>query len=406
MAKINRNYLKLQDSYLFSTIRQKVDDYQRNNPEKKILRLGIGDVTLPLAPAVIEALHAAVQEQTDTNTFRGYAPELGYDFLRKVIHDIDFKARGAAVDEDEIIVSDGAKSDAANIQEIFSTDSIVAVGDPVYPVYVDSNIMAGRLDQFDEASGTWNNLIYLPANAENNFVPALPSTVPDLIYLCFPNNPTGTVLTKDELQKWVDYANENHSVIIFDAAYERYITDSAIPHSIYECDGARTCAIEMRSFSKSSGFTGLRLGYTVVPKDLIIDGVSLHKLWSRRQSSKFNGAPYIIQKAGEATYSPEGQKQVQAQVDYYMENARIIRDGLQAIGFDVFGGVNAPYIWLKTPNSMSSWDFFDLLLEQVQIVGTPGAGFGPSGEGYLRLSAFGQKETVLEAVERIKTLKI
>ena len=404
MVKVNENYLKLQGSYLFSTIAKKVNAYAASNPDKKIIRLGIGDVTLPLAPVVTDALQKAVEEMGDQKTFRGYAPDLGYDFLRNAIVTNDYRARGCEIEADEIFVSDGAKSDSGNIQEIFALDNRIAVCDPVYPVYVDTNVMAGRTGVFDAATGKWSDVIYMPCTAENGFVPELPASVPDLIYLCFPNNPTGSAITKDRLQEWVDYANKNGAVILYDAAYEAYISEENIPHSIYECEGARTCAIELHSFSKNAGFTGVRLGYTVVPKDLIRGGVALNGLWARRHGTKYNGAPYIVQRAGESVYSPEGKKQLADHVAYYMKNAAYIREGLSDAGYTVYGGVNAPYIWLKAPNGMSSWEFFDYLLEKANIVGTPGSGFGPSGETYFRLTAFGQYENTVEAIERIKKL--
>ena len=404
MFKLNDNYLKLPGSYLFSTIGKKVKAYSEANPDKKIIRLGIGDVTQPLAPAIIKALHSAVDEMADAKTFRGYAPDLGYEFLRNAIADNDYKARGCDIDADEIFVSDGAKSDSANIQEILSLDNKIAVCDPVYPVYVDSNVMAGRTGSYDAAAQTWSDVIYMPCNAENNFVPELPKETPDVIYLCYPNNPTGTTLTKDQLQVWVDYANKVGALIIYDAAYEAYISEDNVPHTIYECEGARNCAIELRSFSKNAGFTGVRLGFTVIPKDIRCGDVMLHSLWARRHGTKYNGAPYIVQRAGEAVYSAEGKAELKEQVAYYMKNAKTIKDGLAAAGYTVFGGVNAPYIWLKTPDNMSSWDFFDYLLEKVNIVGTPGSGFGPSGEGYFRLTAFGSYENTVEALERIKNM--
>ena len=404
MVKVNENYLKLQGSYLFSTIAKKVNAYAAANPDKKIIRLGIGDVTLPLAPAVTDALQKAVKEMGEQETFRGYAPDLGYEFLRNAISENDYRARGCEINPDEIFVSDGAKSDSGNIQEIFALDNRIAVCDPVYPVYVDTNVMAGRAGEFDEKSGRWSEVIYMPCTAENGFVPELPTTVPDLIYLCFPNNPTGSSITKDRLQEWVHYANKYGSIIIYDAAYEAYISEENVPHSIYECEGARTCAIELHSFSKNAGFTGVRLGYTVVPKDLIRGGVALHSLWARRHGTKYNGAPYIVQRAGEAVYSPEGKKQLADQVAYYMKNAAYIRQGLSDAGYTVYGGVNAPYIWLKAPNGMTSWEFFDYLLETANIVGTPGSGFGPSGETYFRLTAFGQYENTVEAIERIRKM--
>ena len=404
MFKLNDNYLKLPGSYLFSTIGKKVKAYSDEHPDKKIIRLGIGDVTQPLAPAIIKALHGAVDEMADAKTFRGYAPDLGYEFLRNAIAENDYKSRGCDIASDEIFVSDGAKSDSANIQEILSLDNKIAVCDPVYPVYVDSNVMAGRTGTYDAAAQTWSDVIYMPCNAENNFVPELPKETPDVIYLCYPNNPTGTTLTKAQLQVWVDYANKVGALIIYDAAYEAYISEDDVPHTIYECEGARNCAIELRSFSKNAGFTGVRLGFTVIPKDIKCDDVMLHSLWARRHGTKYNGAPYIVQRAGEAVYSAEGKAELKEQVAYYMKNAKTIKEGLAAAGYTVFGGVNAPYIWLKTPDNMSSWDFFDYLLENVNIVGTPGSGFGPSGEGYFRLTAFGSYENTVEALERIKNM--
>ena len=401
MYKINDNYLKLPGSYLFSTIAKKVNAYTAANPDKKVIRLGIGDVTLPLAPAVIDAMHKAVDEMAHAETFHGYAPDLGYEFLRSAIVENDYKARGVDIAIDEIFVSDGAKSDSGNIGDIFAQNNRIAVCDPVYPVYVDTNAMAGRTGDYVKEKEAWSNVIYMPCTAENNFVPELPKETPDIIYICCPNNPTGTTLNKDQLQKWVDFALTKGSVIIYDAAYEAYISEDDVPHSIYECDGAKKCAIEMRSFSKNAGFTGTRLGFTVIPKELTCDGVSLNSLWARRHGTKFNGAPYIIQRAGEAVYSPEGKKQTKEQIAYYMNNAKIIREGLTNAGYTVFGGVNAPYIWVKTPDDMTSWDFFDYLLENLNIVGTPGSGFGPSGEGYFRLTAFGSLENTKEAMDRI-----
>ena len=404
MYQINENYQKLPGSYLFSTIAKKVNAFTQANPDKNIIRLGIGDVTQPIAPAIIEALHKAVDEMADPATFHGYAPDLGYDFLRNAIVKNDYQARGCAIEADEIFVSDGAKSDSGNIQEIFGPDCRIAVGDPVYPVYVDTNVMAGRTGTYDPKTETWSNVIYMPCTAENGFVPELPKEVPDMIYLCFPNNPTGAAITKDELQKWVDYANEVGAVIIYDAAYEAYISEKEVPHSIYECDGARTCAIEIRSFSKNAGFTGVRLSATVIPKDVKSGDVMLHSLWARRHGTKFNGTSYIIQKAGEAVYSDAGKEQLSAQVAYYMNNAKVIKEGLKDAGYNVSGGVNAPYIWLETPKGMTSWDFFDYLLDKANVVGTPGSGFGPSGEGYFRLTAFGTYENTVAAIERIKKM--
>ena len=405
MFQVNENYLKLPGSYLFSTIGKKVSAYAAAHPEETVIRLGIGDVTQPLPTVVIEALHKAVDEMGNASTFHGYAPDLGYEFLRKAISENDFQARGCQITPDEIFVSDGAKSDSANIQEIFAADSRIAVCDPVYPVYVDSNVMAGRTGTYDAAAETWSDVIYMPCTAENGFVPELPKERPDLIYLCFPNNPTGETLTKAQLQEWVDYANREGCVIIFDAAYEAYISQEDIPHSIYECEGAQTCAIELRSFSKNAGFTGLRLAYTVVPKALKDqNGTSLNALWARRHGTKYNGAPYIVQRAGEAVYTPEGQAQVREMVGKYMKNASYILNGLKEAGYEVYGGVNSPYVWLRTPDQMTSWEFFDYLLENAHVVGTPGSGFGPSGEHYFRLTAFGTWENTVKAVDRIKAL--
>ncbi len=404
MVRVNDNYLKLPGSYLFSTIGKKVREYKAQHPEADIISLGIGDVTQPIAPAVISALHTAVDEMARAESFRGYAPDLGYDFLREAIAENDYRARGCEISADEIFVSDGAKCDCGNIQEIFSADCRIAVCDPVYPVYVDSNVMAGRTGDYDAAAGRFRNVIYLPCTAENGFSPDLPSEVPDLIYLCFPNNPTGAVISKARLQEWVDYAKGNGAVILYDAAYEAYISEPDIPHSIYECDGARDCAIEFRSFSKTAGFTGLRLGFTVIPKDLKADGVSLWSLWARRHGTKYNGAPYIIQRAGEAVYSEAGRQQIRSQIAYYMDNAHYIYNGLKEAGYEVSGGINAPYIWLRTPDELTSWEFFDRLLTRANVVGTPGSGFGPGGEHYFRLSAFGSHENTAEAVKRIKKM--
>lgn len=413
MFKINENYLKLPGSYLFSDIAKKVKQFTIENPDKEIIRLGIGDVTLPLAPAVIEALHKAADEMASKETFKGYAPDLGYEFLRNAIIEHDFKRRDVTLSIDEIFVSDGAKSDSGNIGDIFGIDNKIAVCDPVYPVYVDTNAMAGRAGNYNQELGKWDKVIYMPCTEETNFAPQLPQkadsdNIPDIIYLCFPNNPTGATITKDELQTWVDYANEVGAVIIYDAAYEAYITEENVPHSIYECEGAKTCAIELRSFSKNAGFTGTRLGYTVVPKELTskVNGqeISLNSLWARRHGTKFNGAPYMIQAAGAAVYTAEGQQQTKEQIDYYMNNAKVIRDGLTSAGYTVSGGINAPYIWLKTPNQMTSWQFFDYLLKEANVVGTPGSGFGPSGEGYFRLTAFGTYENTIKAIDRIKKL--
>ena len=390
--KVNKEYLNLSDNYLFSEIAARVKKFAAEHPDKEIIRLGIGDVTKPIAAPIIDALKIATDEMSHAESFRGYAPDKGYEFLRNAISEWDYKRRGCDINPDEIFVSDGAKSDCGNIQEIFDRDNIVAVSDPVYPVYADTNIMAGR------------KIVYMPCTKENGFVPELPTEKADIIYLCFPNNPTGGVITTDNLQKFVDYAKTNDSVIIYDAAYEAYISTPDIPHSIYECEGAKEVAIELHSFSKNAGFTGLRLGYTVVPKELVREGVSLNALWSRRHATKYNGAPYIIQRAGEAVYSEAGRAAVAAQVAEYMENAHTIRDSLSSLGYEVYGGKDAPYIWLKTPGNMSGWEFFDFLLTKAGVVGTPGEGFGKCGAGYFRLTAFGSYEDTKKALERIKTL--
>ena len=404
MFKVNEDYLKLPGSYLFSTIGKKVAAYSAANPDKSIIRLGIGDVTQPLATAIIDALHGAVDEMAHAETFHGYAPDLGYEFLRTAMAKNDYQDRGCDIKADEIFISDGAKGDSGNIQEIFAKDNKIAVCDPVYPVYVDTNVMAGRTGTYDPKTETWSDVIYMPCTKETNFAPELPKETPDIIYLCFPNNPTGSTITKDQLQEWVDYANKVGAVIIYDAAYEAYISEDNVPHTIYECEGARTCAIELRSFSKNAGFTGVRLGATVIPKDIKQGDVMLHSLWARRHGTKYNGAPYIVQKAGEAVYSEAGKVQLKEQVAYYMNNAKVIYEGLKSAGYNVSGGVNAPYIWLQTPDKMTSWEFFDYLLENANVVGTPGSGFGPSGEGYFRLTAFGSYENTVAAIERIKAL--
>lgn len=404
MVKINENYLKLPGSYLFSTIGRKVREYKESHPDKDVISLGIGDVTLPLPKAVIGAMHKAVDEMADKETFRGYGPEQGYDFLREAIAENDYRARGIDIGPDDIFVSDGAKSDSGNIGDIFSIDNVVAVCDPVYPVYVDTNAMAGRAGDYDEKAGLWTNIVYMPCLEENGFLPKLPERRPDIIYLCFPNNPSGATATKAELKEWVDYARENGAIIFFDAAYEAYITEADVPHSIYEIEGAKSCAIEFRSFSKNAGFTGTRCAFTVIPDGLEIGGVSVKSLWNRRHTTKFNGVPYIVQRGAEAVYSPEGKKQTKALVDYYLKNARYIKDELAAAGFSVSGGVNSPYVWLKTPEGMTSWEFFDELLTKANVVGTPGSGFGPSGEGYFRLTGFGSAENTVEAIKRIKAV--
>lgn len=406
MIRINENYLKLPGSYLFSEIAGRIRKYNENNPELDLIRLGIGDVTRPLAPSVVEALHRAVDDEAAAESFHGYGPEAGYEFLRSKISEEHYGRLGVKIAVDEIFVGDGAKSDTGNIGDIFAADSTVAVCDPVYPVYVDTNAMAGRAGDFRQADGRWSRLTYLPCTAENNFVPELPSAgeaAPELIYLCFPNNPTGSVITREQLGLWVDYARKNGSIILYDAAYEAYITED-LPHSIFEIEGARECAIEFCSFSKLAGFTGIRLGYTVIPREIKVDGTSLNSLWSRRQSTKFNGASYLTQRAGEAVFSVQGQKEVRETIAYYQANARTIYSGLSKLGWQVYGAVNAPYIWLKTPDNMGSWEFFDYLLERAGIAGTPGSGFGPCGEGYFRLTAFGTAEKTEEAVARITTL--
>lgn len=402
MAKINENFLKLPGGYLFPEIGRRVRAFSAENPPMPLIRLGIGDVTLPLAPVVVEAMAKATAEMGVKETFRGYCEETcgAYDFLRFAIRD-SYKARGVDIDDDEIFVSDGAKSDCGNIGDIFSVDNVVAVCDPVYPVYVDTNAMAGRAGDYDGEK--WTKLIYLPCTAENGFFPALPEgKAPDLIYICSPNNPTGTAATKEQLKLWVDYANAHGSVILFDSAYEAFITTPGVPHSIFEIEGAKTCAIEFRSFSKTAGFTGNRCAYTVIPKALERDGASLNKIWNRRQGTKFNGVPYVIQRAAEAVLTPEGQAQCQTSIAYYLNNAKVIRQGLESAGLTVYGGVDAPYIWARTPDGVGSWEFFDKLLKQACVVTTPGAGFGPSGEGYIRLTAFGDAAATQEAVERIK----
>ena len=399
---INQNYLKLPGSYLFATIGRKVKEYSEANPDKSIVRLGIGDVSLPLAPAVVKAMHEAADLMG--REVKGYPDYEGYDFLRETIVEHDYRTRGTDISSDEIFVNDGAKCDSADLGDIFSLDCKVAVCDPVYPVYVDSNALVGRAGDYLTETGRWSNLIYMPCYASNNFVPEFPTENPDLIYLCFPNNPTGAALTKAQLQEWVDYANKIGAVIIFDAAYEAYISEEDVPHTIYECEGAKTCAIEMRSFSKNAGFTGTRLGFTVIPKELVRDGVSLHTLWTKHQETKMNGVSYIVQAAGAAVYTPEGKAETNAQVAFYMKNAQIIRNSLADLGYTVSGGVNSPYVWLKTPGSMTSWEFFDYLLENANVVGTPGSGFGSCGEGYFRLTGFGSRENTEEALRRIRAL--
>lgn len=406
MALVNEHFLKLQKNYLFADIAKRVNAYKLSHPGVNVISLGIGDVTQPLCPAVIDAMHKAVDEMAHKETFRGYGPERGYDFLREAIIKNDFQPRGIHFDLNEIFINDGAKSDTGNIGDIVRWDNSVGLTDPVYPVYVDSNAMIGRSGVFE--NNRWSNITYLPATEENNFTPQLPDHRVDMIYLCYPNNPTGTVLTKQELKKWVDFALKNDAIIFYDAAYEAYITEDDIPHSIYEIRGARRCAIEFHSYSKTAGFTGVRCGYTVIPKEVTastLDGklrVELNQLWDRRQCTKFNGTSYITQRAAEAIYTKEGRQQVKATIDYYMENARLMRNELTDMGFAVYGGVNAPYLWVKTPNGETSWKFFDSLLHGAGIICTPGVGFGPSGEGYFRLTAFGDRDNCIEAMRRIR----
>ena len=410
MIKINENFLELQESYLFATIAKKVAEYSKENPDKKIIKLGIGDVTRPIPDAVLEAMHKAVDEQAHTETFRGYGPEQGYDFLREKIKEYDYKTRGVDIDISEIFVSDGAKCDCGNIVDIFAKDNKVAITDPVYPVYLDTNVMAGRSGKYDKESGKYKNIVYIPATSENNFVPQLPKEKVDMIYLCYPNNPTGTTLTKAQLAEWVKYAKKNKAIILFDAAYEAFISDENVPHTIYEIEGAKEVAIEFRSYSKTAGFTGIRCAYIVIPKELkgyteSGEEVELNKLWNRRHCTKFNGVSYVTQRAAEAIYTEEGKRQVRENINYYKENAKIIKQGLEEAGYTVYGGTNSPYVWLKLPDGMKSWDFFDKLLSEANVVGTPGVGFGTSGEGYFRLTGFGTKENTKEAIERIKNMK-
>lgn len=409
MSNINENFLELQESYLFSTIAKKVAKFTEENPNKKVIKLGIGDVTRPIVPACVEAMHKAVEEMGTLEGFRGYGPEQGYDFLRNAILENEYKSRGIEISKDEIFVSDGAKCDCGNIVDIFDRNNKVAITDPVYPVYIDTNVMSGRSGKYNKEKEIYEEIVYLPVTEENEFKPKIPSQKVDLIYLCFPNNPTGTTLNKQELKKWVDYAKENKSIILYDTAYEAFITETDIPHSIYEVEGAIDVAIEFKSYSKTAGFTGLRCGYVVIPKQLKGytkngEEVSLNKLWNRRTCTKFNGVSYITQRAAEATYSEEGKKQIRENINYYLDNVKIIKNGLEEAGFTVFGGVNSPYVWLKIPNGVSSWEFFDKLLNEANVVGTPGSGFGPHGEGYFRLTAFGTRENTVEAIDRIKML--
>lgn len=400
MLKVNENFVKLPASYLFVDIAKKVRKFSESHPEKEIIRLGIGDVTRPLPKAVVDAMVKASKEMGNKETFRGYGPEAGYEFLRNAIAENDFKKRGVNIDIDEIFVSDGAKSDTGSIGDIFAVDNVVAVCDPVYPVYVDTNVMAGRAGEYQDVKG-WSNIVYMPCLKENGFLPEIPKQHADMIYLCFPNNPSGVGITKKELKKWVDYALQNKSIILYDAAYEAFITEDNMPHSIFEIEGAKKCAIEFRSFSKTAGFTGTRCAYTIIPKELVFDGVSLNKLWDRRQSTKMNGVSYVVQRGAEAVFTEEGQREVNNNISYYLNNAKIMREGLKEAGFEVYGGVNSPYVWLKTPDGLTSWEFFDLLLEKTGVVGTPGSGFGINGEGYFRLTAFNTKENTEKAVKRI-----
>lgn len=408
MAKINENYLKLAAGYLFPEIGRRVNEFIKANPGAKVIRMGIGDVTQPLTPTVIKAFHEGVEEMGKAETFKGYGPEQGYEFLRAAISEHSYKSRGIDIPADDIFISDGSKCDTGNIQEIFGNDNKIAICDPVYPVYADTTVMSGKTGKIQE-NGYYEGIIYMPCIAENHFIPELPTKTPDLIFLCYPNNPTGAVASREELKKWVDYAATNKSIILFDAAYEAFIRDESIPRSIYEIEGAKEVAIEFRSFSKTAGFTGTRLAYTVIPSELMAyDGegnpVQVKKLWNRRHTTKFNGVSYPVQKAAAAIFTKEGYLETQQVIDYYMENASIMKKSLTSAGFTVYGGENAPYIWVKTPNGMKSWDFFDKLLNEANVVGTPGSGFGPSGEGYFRFSAFANRENVLEAMERIKAL--
>ncbi len=402
MAKINDNYLKLPGAYLFSTVARKAAEFAEAHPDRELIKMSIGDVTKPLAPAVIEAMHKAVDEMGTAEGFRGYGPEQGYDFLRNKIVEKDYKARGIDLEPDEVFISDGAKSDCGNIGDIFSVDNKVAVCDPVYPVYVDTNAMAGRAG--DYVGEHWNNLYYMPCTEENGFMPELPKEKVDIIYLCFPNNPTGVAATREQLKPWIEYAKQNGAVILYDSAYEAFITNPDVPHSIYEIEGAKEVAIEFRSFSKTAGFTGTRCAYTVVPHTLKIDGTELNSLWNRRQCTKFNGVPYVIQRAAEAVYSEDGQRETKEAIAYYLENAKIIRAALTEAGLTVYGGENAPYIWAKTPGGLKSWEFFDKILDEAGVVTTPGSGFGPSGEGFVRLTAFSTKENTIKAMEKIKAI--
>jgi LL-diaminopimelate aminotransferase len=408
MATINENYMKLAAGYLFPEIGRRVNEFVKANPDKKVIRMGIGDVTQPLSPTVIKAFHEGVEEMSNAESFKGYGPEQGYAFLREAISENSYKSRGIDIPADDIFISDGSKCDTGNIQEIFGSDNKIAICDPVYPVYADTTVMSGKTGWIKE-NGYYDGIIYMPCTAENHFIPELPAETPDLIFLCYPNNPTGAVATREELKKWVDYALANKSIILYDAAYEAFIHDSSIPRSIYEIDGAKEVAIEFRSLSKTAGFTGTRLAFTVIPSELMAydsegNPVQVKKLWNRRHTTKFNGVSYPVQKAAAAIFTEEGKKEVQQVIDYYMENAAIMKKSLKEAGFTVYGGENAPYIWVKTPNGMKSWEFFDKLLNEANVVGTPGSGFGPSGEGYFRFSAFANRENVLEAMDRIRKL--
>lgn len=409
MATINENYLKLQAGYLFPEIGRRVREYTEANPDKKVIRMGIGDVTMPLSATIIKAFHDGVEEMATASTFRGYGPEQGYEFLREAIALNDYQALGTSIKAGDIFISDGSKCDTGNIQEIFGSDNVIAVGDPVYPVYVDTTVMSGKTGNIND-KGYYEGIVYMPCTEANGFVPELPAQKVDLIFLCYPNNPTGTVATKEELKKWVDYALSNKCIILYDAAYQAFITDPAIPRSIYQIEGADRCAIEFRSFSKTAGFTGTRCAFTVIPDGVVAfdkngKAYPVKPLWNRRHSTKFNGVSYPVQKAAAAIYTPEGKKETAEIIAYYLENARIMRNSLEAAGYTVFGGINAPYVWVKTKNNLSSWDFFDKVLNEANVVGTPGSGFGPSGEGYFRFSAFADRENVIEAMERITMLE-
>ena len=408
MAIINENYLKLQAGYLFPEIGRRVSEFIAANPDKKVIKMGIGDVTQPLVPSVVKAFHEGVEEMAKGETFRGYGPEQGYAFLREAIAKNSYQDKGTDISAGEIFISDGSKCDTGNIQEIFGNENKIAICDPVYPVYADTTVMAGKTGNC-QANGYYDGIIYMPCTKENGFIPELPAETPDLIFLCYPNNPTGTVATKEELKKWVDYAIDKKAIILYDAAYEAFITETGIPRSIYEIEGAKNVAIEFRSFSKTAGFTGTRCAFTVIPEELVAfdragNAHPVKRLWNRRQSTKFNGVSYPVQKAAAAIYTENGKKEVQEVIAYYLENAKIMRESLADIGYEVFGGVNAPYVWVKTKNEMKSWDFFDKLLNEANVVGTPGSGFGPAGEGYFRFSAFADRENVIEAMERVKKL--